>query len=150
MQRRRRGERRRWKAVHFPLFDINNQLVAKNRRRNIDRRLNGSSKRMSLTYGDLALALDTHITRFVIGRSTQCDMVIQNTYTSRKHAYIECQGDAFIITDLSRNGTYIDSGEKIERLLVGESAQLWDEGKICLGRPIADEGEDLLQFTYLD
>ena len=50
----------------------------------------------------------------IVGRSSQCDVVIPHEGMSRKHCQIELKGSSIIVTDLqSTNGVFID-GAKIE------------------------------------
>jgi len=44
-----------------------------------------------------------------IGRSDACTLVVNNDYASRLHAQIEFAGNAFLLTDLSTNGTYVSA-----------------------------------------
>src|SRR5262249_17671380 len=47
--------------------------------------------------------------RFVLGRSAECDFVIQDPTVSRQHAEIVVDNGSVSIRDLgSRNGTYVD------------------------------------------
>jgi VWFA-related protein len=54
-----------------------------------------------------------HKDRIVLGRSTQCEVVIDDTAVSNRHAAILREGDNFLIQDLaSTNGTFV-AGERI-------------------------------------
>lgn len=49
----------------------------------------------------------------VIGRGTDCDVVIQDLKASRRHCQLSRKEDGFLLEDLgSRNGTYVN-GQKI-------------------------------------
>ncbi|MDD4181905.1 MAG: AAA family ATPase [Victivallaceae bacterium] len=51
----------------------------------------------------------------VIGRDTECDVIINKSDVSRKHAQIKYHGDSFMIEDLeSANGTFINSSPVTE------------------------------------
>ncbi len=44
-----------------------------------------------------------------IGRSADCDVVIDDRYSSQAHARLSCQGDQHVVEDLgSTNGTYLN------------------------------------------
>ena len=66
----------------------------------------------------------------VIGRSSDCDLVIEDSAISREHARVEVDGASVVIHDLSsRNGTWVN-GER------AESAELNSGDEVALGRVI--------------
>ena len=46
---------------------------------------------------------------FVIGRERQCDLLIDDTTVSRKHALLQRVEEKWFITDTSKNGTHVNS-----------------------------------------
>jgi len=65
----------------------------------------------------------------IIGRGSNCDLVISDEDVSRRHAKILCKGKGFIIEDLdSTNGTYVN-GQKIERAVLTDGDRLRVGGK---------------------
>ena len=46
---------------------------------------------------------------FVIGREQQCDLLIDDTTVSRKHALLQRVEEKWFITDTSKNGTHVNS-----------------------------------------
>ncbi|HWO94104.1 MAG TPA: FHA domain-containing protein [Dehalococcoidia bacterium] len=59
-----------------------------------------------------------------IGRSPECDIVLEDLRVSRRHARLTRDGEAFIIEDLgSANGTWLD-GARIEQAHVHDGATL--------------------------
>jgi pSer/pThr/pTyr-binding forkhead associated (FHA) protein len=67
---------------------------------------------------------------FVVGRSSDLDMVLVEDMVSRKHAKIQCDRDQIWIEDLgSTNGTFVN-GEKIKR------ARLKEGDRVLLGTSI--------------
>ena len=49
----------------------------------------------------------------IIGRGTECDLMVHDIKASRKHCQLTRQGDGFLLTDLdSKNGTYVN-GQRI-------------------------------------
>ena len=53
--------------------------------------------------------------KFIIGRASENDVVLNDVSVSRKHAQINVNDDKFEILDLgSKNGVYLN-GEKIDR-----------------------------------
>jgi len=52
---------------------------------------------------------------FVIGRSTECDLMLPQTYISRSHARITREGEEFVLEDTkSSHGTFVN-GERIRK-----------------------------------
>ena len=48
--------------------------------------------------------------RVVLGRGDECDIRLQDSDVSRRHAMIEIHGDEAVVTDLgSTNGTYVET-----------------------------------------
>ena len=55
-----------------------------------------------------------HLDKVTIGRDESCNVVVESTNVSRRHAEVYRQGEAFILADNgSRNGTWL-RGEKVE------------------------------------
>jgi pSer/pThr/pTyr-binding forkhead associated (FHA) protein len=49
----------------------------------------------------------------VIGRSSSCDLVLDDSAVSRGHARIEINGETVVSHDLSsRSGTWVNGGER--------------------------------------
>jgi len=68
--------------------------------------------------------------KFIIGRSTESDIILDDVTVSRKHAVIEKAGDKYKIRDTgSLNGSYIN-GEIVD------SAVLENDDKIQIGKYI--------------
>ena len=148
MNKRRKVERRQWKPVKFPLLDNNNNVITHNRRRNLDRRSGSVQLTLRLTYHDKPREFDVNQSAITVGRSTDCDLVINNSFASRVHVKIERRGDVFVITDLSRNGTYVKNGDE-EWMYVEEGAEkvIWGRGLISLGRKPGSEDGEWIQYV---
>jgi adenylate cyclase len=59
-----------------------------------------------LEFGETELRVEPG-TVVTIGRSPDCDVVIEHNETSRQHALLRFQSGTFVIEDTSTNGTYI-------------------------------------------
>lgn len=59
-----------------------------------------------------------------IGRSDACTLVVNNDYAWRLHAQIEFVGNAFLLTDLSTNGTYVSANGNQPVFIKRESVKL--------------------------
>jgi hypothetical protein len=70
--------------------------------------------------------------RYLIGRSSICNLVIDTEIVSGEHAMVRWTGDTWTIQDLgSTNGTYVDG----RRLPPGERVALAQGSKVGAGRP---------------
>jgi hypothetical protein len=76
----------------------------------------------AVSFGKLIVIYGDHLgkeyrlgpTRMLIGRTDQCDLVIDDSLVSRKHACIERKDGRFLLQDLkSTNGTFLN-GEFID------------------------------------
>lgn len=78
-----------------------------------------------------------------IGRSEDCDFIVDTVLASRVHAIIELRRGKFIITDQGTNGTYVGTNSGQEIYLRREEFILHGKGKISLGQPFCecDEAE---------
>ncbi len=74
-------------------------------------------------------------TQIVIGRSSQCQFVLDIASASRRHAAVSRQDGVFVVEDLSRNGTQIAVPGVAEprRLTPGEPLPLPPRGEIVIG-----------------
>lgn len=55
----------------------------------------------------------------VIGRGTECDVVIQDLKASRRHCQLTRKADGFLLEDLgSRNGTFVNGVKITEPILL--------------------------------
>ncbi|MGI9303562.1 MAG: FHA domain-containing protein [Gammaproteobacteria bacterium] len=148
MYKRRKGERRQWTPVKFPLVDNNNNVITQNRRRNLDRRSASMRLTLTLTYRNEPREFAANLSVITVGRSAECDLTINNSQTSRVHAKIERRGDVFVITDSSRNGTYVKNDDE-EWMHVEDGAEkiIWGKGVISLGRRPDAEKEEWIHYV---
>ena len=105
--------------------------------------LSSSSSRrahLRLSYHAETMDLDQDMTVFILGRGKKADMVINDSMASREHARIECRRGKFILTDMSTNGTYVETQEG-PSYLRREDIVLTGQGKIALGRDLAEATE---------
>ncbi len=107
----------------------------------------GSDKlRLNLRYGEQSFNLEEPMAEFVVGRQDICDLVIDSTYASRRHATIQAVRGKVFLKDHSTNGTYVrnDSGEVA--FVKREMVQLIGRGTIYLGREPELAGQDGISF----
>jgi len=94
-----------------------------------------------LRYGDRQLVMDENKISVVVGRGADADMVINDINASRHHLKIDYRHGKYIITDESRNGTWIDTGKDVVQLQRRETYMLTGKGRISLGMPLTHAQE---------
>ena len=158
MLERRQIERRVSKlAPQFPLVDSVNVFVREDRRKTADRRSdrfqaqplwNQPKKKahfLLLRYQNNLRELVPGSEGLVLGRHPKCHIVVNTGYTSRLHARVGyCNGE-FVLSDFSKNGTYLRTDrEYIHR--VRQRLPIWGKGLISLGLPISNYEKNLIHF----
>jgi pSer/pThr/pTyr-binding forkhead associated (FHA) protein len=78
----------------------------------------------------------------VLGRGSQCDLVIPDSRVSRTHAIIEHERGTFVLKDTSTNGTYVQVGEEDVLFLHRDQLKLHGRGRIRPGRTLDDAPSD--------
>ncbi len=101
--------------------------------------------KLKLNYNGLERELDQDMDPLILGRGKKADMVINDSMASREHARIECRRGKFILTDMSTNGTYVQTSEG-PSYLRREDLVLTGEGRIALGRELS-EATEFVSFT---
>jgi class 3 adenylate cyclase len=100
---------------------------------------------LRLSYNGKEQVLDQDMDPLVLGRGKKADLVINDAMASREHARIECRRGKFILTDMSTNGTYVQSAEG-PYYLRREDLVLIGDGRIALGRKLS-EATDFVSFS---
>lgn len=97
--------------------------------------------RLILSLGSDRVTVDGRRGVRTLGRDIGNDLSVSEPRASRTHARVELRGNAFVVVDVSRNGTFVqlDSGRQI--VLRKEEMELPEQGQISLGRPCAPEAE---------
>ncbi|MGE5526403.1 MAG: FHA domain-containing protein [Rhodospirillaceae bacterium] len=98
-----------------------------------------------VSYGSGRTRVDQLHPTLTLGRSTDCDIVIENIFASRRHAIIKLRHARFYLIDQSTNGTYVWMHGKETHVLRGELL-LDDCGEISLGRRRGECAGDVLHF----
>lgn len=82
-----------------------------------------------------------------IGRAKDCDIVVNDTFASRRHVSIKLLRTHFYLIDHSINGTFVslESGAEVH-VLRGELL-LDGAGQICLGRSRTERPPDVIAFA---
>jgi class 3 adenylate cyclase len=97
-----------------------------------------------LEYGDESVTIEQG--PLMIGRGSKSDLRISDSRVSRMHAVIERRRDAFILTDSSTNGTYVQIGDEDVMFLHREQLRLHGTGHLSLGRQVDADDAQLLRF----
>jgi class 3 adenylate cyclase len=95
---------------------------------------------LRLRYHAETMDLDQDMSVVILGRGQKADMVVNDSMASREHARIECRRGKFILTDMSTNGTYVETTEG-PSYLRREDIVLTGQGKIALGRDLVEATE---------
>ena len=102
---------------------------------------------LRLRYRDKETSLEQSAAIFVIGRGSQCDLVVRSQHASRVHARIECRRGRFVLIDQSTNGTFVRTHDGRETYLRREEFILWGDGVIGLEKTYAKTPEDQIRFS---
>lgn len=89
---------------------------------------------LDLRYRDKAVTLEEPMAEFVLGRQDGCDLVIDSSYASRRHATIQAVRGKVFLKDHSTNGTYVRTAAGEVVFVKREMVQLSGSGAIFLGR----------------
>ncbi|MFZ5512684.1 MAG: FHA domain-containing protein [Pseudomonadota bacterium] len=82
-----------------------------------------------------------------IGRATDNDLVIEERHVSRRHARIVCDGERFVLTDTSANGSCVFSEDGSVQVVRGSGIVLPAVGWIGCGRHLGPEDENAVRFS---
>ena len=92
-----------------------------------------------LDWQDHRATLSGDAEQLSLGTSTDAQVSVQRTYTSKNHAHIERRKGDFVLVDHSTNGTFVQTeDERITFIRRGEM-RLWGAGWISLGEPLTPE-----------
>lgn len=107
-----------------------------------------AAERLVLFWRGQTRAIPEDGTQLVIGRSSQCQFVLDIASASRRHAAVSRQDGVFMVEDLSRNGTQIAVPGVVEprRLKPGEPLALPPRGEIVIGS--AELGEEPARIAW--
>jgi len=92
-----------------------------------------ASNTLNIRFQSREQKLDYLLVRYLLGRSAECDLVLEHPLVSRHHAEIRYQNSEFVLIDFSTNGTLLITGGE-PRLLHHGQAALRGSGVFYLGR----------------
>ena len=103
--------------------------------------------RLRLRYGDDVVILDKRNTVISMGRDADCDVVIHDRRASRRHVEIEWRdGNRFVLSDTSTNGTYVTIKGQPEIHLRKEECVIHGTGVICFAASANTPQADRVEF----
>ena len=74
--------------------------------------------------------------RLVIGRGSECDLILDESEMSRRHAVIENSGDGIFLRDLgSANGTFVNGVQVRDAVLHPDDQIAFDRNRFLLEAP---------------
>ena len=96
------------------------------------------SNRLSLRYQSHEVKLDYLLVRYLLGRSPECELVMDHPLVSRHHAEIRYLNNEFVLIDFSTNGTELITLGRSTTLHHSQAA-LRGSGSIFLGRTVYNQ-----------
>ncbi len=127
-----------WRTDRIGLTDVNDQP---------HKLIPGDTGSLLVSLDEERVRIDQWRTGIVIGRDTDCDLVVADRYASRRHLTIKLMRTHFYLIDHSINGTYVslESGEEVH-VLRGELI-LDGAGQILLGRSRVERPGEAIVFS---
>lgn len=104
---------------------------------------------LRVTYNKQLIEVNQNKPSLVMGRSQNCDLMIDEKLASRQHVRIELRRDKFFIVDQSTNGTHIMLGNNPEEFLRREESPINSNGRISLGKKFSENPEQVVNFTLV-
>ena len=101
--------------------------------------------RCKLRHGNHLLVLDAENTSVVLGRGAEADLLVQDENASRTHLKIQCRHGKYVVTDESRNGTWIETGQGLILLRRKDTHILHGKGRISLGQ-LPNEAKETVSY----
>jgi hypothetical protein len=102
---------------------------------------------MSLSYhaNEMTVTPDTPV--LLMGRGSDCDLVVEASLVSRVHAKIEYRRGKFVLIDQSTNGTFVRPRDGKEVYLRREEMPLLGSGHISLGKATRQGEADVIYYS---
>lgn len=101
---------------------------------------------MELSFQKWRINLSQQEKRCSLGRDQNCDLVVLNRFSSRKHGRLEWRHGQFYFCDHSFNGTYIDFDDGRSTHICRDEVILSGSGILSLGKPTNVDKEFVVRF----
>ena len=105
----------------------------------------GHAAVLRLEHGGRQLQLNAQQPSAVVGRGSECELVVNDPLASRRHANIELRNGKFFLADQSTNGTYLTQGGKT-LFLHREEMALAGTGQFGLGHEVSASAAEAVHF----
>tara|TARA_R110002096_G_scaffold366976_3_gene560314 strand:- start:1570 stop:2193 length:624 start_codon:yes stop_codon:yes gene_type:complete len=102
---------------------------------------------MELVFQKWRISLSAKEKRCSLGRDQNCDLVILNRFSSRRHGRLEWRNGQFYFCDHSFNGTYIDFDDGRTTHICRDECVLSGSGVLSLGKPSNIDKDFVIRFT---
>lgn len=133
----------------FDLYEIiwDSEAATQATTKKVDPTMVRNVSTVEVSAGGKSWVVDLDHASLSIGRSTQCDVVIEDTRASRLHAKIEYIKNRLVLKDMSTNGTYVNLEESGSHHVRRDELILNSSGLVALGRPVDPESPLLIKLT---
>ncbi len=106
-----------------------------------------TERSLIVALGEKTWTVDVQHPTLTMGRSSQCDVTVEDTRASRLHAKIEFGREHFILRDVSTNGSYVVMEEGGPRHIRRDELELTSNGVLALGREVDPAAPTCLRLT---
>ncbi len=139
------------KKEEIDIFEIiwQEEDVTRIATRRITAKKKSAEVKLSLTYNGQTLELNKARPGLMMGRSQNCDLMINEKLASRQHVRIELRRDKFFIIDQSTNGTHVLVDGASEVFLRREELSLNGNGRISLGGDFSKNPSEVVEFALI-
>jgi len=103
-------------------------------------------KKLTLTYQGKPYNIPYDTSSYIIGRGSDCDLIIKGDLISRYHSRLEHRRGKFVISDQSTNGTFIRTNGGQVIFLRREEFTLFNSGYISLGKKVDPTDSNIIHF----
>lgn len=111
------------------------------------RALGQKVRRLEVALGEKSWTVDVDHPVLTLGRSSQCDVMVEDVRASRLHAKIEFGKDRFTLRDVSTNGTFVQLEEGGAKQVRRDELGLSSNGLLALGRPVDPASPQCVRLT---
>ncbi|HET7923224.1 MAG TPA: FHA domain-containing protein [Gammaproteobacteria bacterium] len=105
---------------------------------------------LELKYRERQLEVSEAQPAIIVGRSSQCDLVVQHQLASRLHARVEYRDGNFVLVDQSGNGTFVAFNDGSKRRVHMNAMPIRGSGQIGLGSQEDALSGDAIQFVCVE
>jgi hypothetical protein len=105
------------------------------------------TRTLQLRVADRELVLDQRRSSVTLGRGEENDLALTGERISRLHARLTISGHKCVLTDSSRNGTYVQTADGEQSFIRGKGLELKGSGMIGLGSLPTEESPLTIHFS---